>query len=599
MVSAACSLSAHSIRYTTKELLSQLFLLGDRESVKPTPSYQKLRGGFYTPQPIADFLASWAIQGKHTRVLEPSCGDGEILLAAARRLQTFGTTTDEVVKQIHAVELDTQEAEMASRRLSDLAGTDADWAITTGDFFTFCKKALATSQRFGAIVGNPPFIRYQHFPESHRQIAFYLMQLARLHPNRLTNAWVPFLVAATQLLDAHGRMAMVIPAELLQVNYAAELRHYLSQQYSSVTLIMFRKLLFAGAQQEVVLFLGERDGDHYHGIRTIELNGLDDLSGSDLQRLDHTPAKEMDHSTEKWTMYFLDSDELALLRRLRKHPGLTVAKHVLDVDVGVVTGMNDFFVLSKQQLHGRRIDEKHTMPLVGRSAFLRGIVFSDDDWQGMVDHQDPAYLLTLPDVPFASLESSAQKYITWGEEQGWHTGYKCRIRKRWYVTPSLWTPQAFLLRQIHAYPKLIVNQAHAISTDTIHRVKLRNGVQPERLAAAFFNSLTFAFAEVIGRSYGGGLLEIEPNEAERLPIPLGGAESLDIREIDALVRAGKINDALDRTDVVMLRQGLGLSAQECRMIRGIWEKLRDRRINRKPEARRDQKRASILDTLPV
>ncbi len=506
--------------------------------------------------------------------------------------------SDEIVMQLHGVELDAQEAEIAAGRLSDLIGREAIPAIATGDLFTFCKTALNTSHRFDAIIGNPPFIRYQHFPENHRQIAFYLMQLARLHPSRLTNAWVPFLVAATQLLEPHGRVAMVIPAELLQVNYAAELRYYLSQQYSSVTLITFRKLLFEGAQQEVILFLGERDGDHHHGITTVELNGVDDLSCLDLQRLRHMPTKEMDHSTEKWTMYFLDTKELALLRRLREHPCLTVAGQVLDVDVGVVTGMNDFFVLSQRQLEAYRLN-RQTQPLVGRSNHLKGLIFSADDWQGMVDGQELAFLLTLPDVPFAALEPAAQQYVAWGEEQGWHTGYKCRIRKRWYVTPSLWTPQAFLLRQIHAYPKLVANQAQAISTDTVHRVRVRQGMNPETLAAAFFNSLTFAFAEVMGRSYGGGLLELEPNEAERLPIPLAGAESLDIHELDALVRAGKINDALDRTDEIFLRQELGLSERECHMIRGIWEKLRDRRINRKPEAKRGRKNVIGADALLI
>jgi len=553
--------------------------------VKPTPSYQKLRGGYYTPQPVADFLAAWAIQGAGTRVLEPSCGDGALLLAAARRLLACGAAPEGVAQHARGIELDAQEADHAAIRLSNLLEMPTREAIITGDFFTFCKKTLATSQRYDAIIGNPPFIRYQHFPEDYRRIAFYLMQLARLHPNRLTNAWVPFLVAATQLLDTHGRVAMVIPAELLQVNYAAELRYYLSQNYSAVTLVTFRKLLFEGAQQEVVLFLGERDGEQRHGIKTIELDGVDDLAQLDLRTLDSASVKEMDHSTEKWTMYFLDPDELALLRRLREHPRLIPAGHVLDVDVGVVTGMNDFFVLSERQVQAHEVDKQFVLPLVGRSAALKGLIFSEDDWQSMVERQDPAYLLTLPDVPLSKLPPSAQAYVTWGESQGWHTGYKCRIRKRWYVTPSLWTPQAFLLRQIHAYPKLIANQAHAISTDTIHRVKIRQGVNPNTMAATFFNSLTFAFAEVIGRSYGGGLLELEPNEAERLPLPLVRAAALDIQQLDTLVRAGDINAALDRTDAVLLREGLGLSAHECRMLRGIWEKLRDRRINRKPEVK--------------
>ena len=36
----------------------------------PTP--QKLRGGYYTPVKISNFLTSWAIQSKDNKVLEPS-----------------------------------------------------------------------------------------------------------------------------------------------------------------------------------------------------------------------------------------------------------------------------------------------------------------------------------------------------------------------------------------------------------------------------------------------------------------------------------------------------------------------------------------------
>ena len=99
-----------------------------------------------------------------------------------------------------------------------------------------------------------------------------------------------------------------------------------------------------------------------------------------------------------------------------------------------------------------------------------------------------------------------------------------KIRNRWYVVPSVWVPNAFMLRQVHHYPKIILNDADATCTDTIHRVRLRNGTSAKTVAAAFLNSLTFAFSEVIGRSYGGGVLELEPNEAEMLPLPLLGAD---------------------------------------------------------------------------
>ena|SRR5579884_2375940 len=547
--------------------------------MKPVATYQKLRGGYYTPKPIADFLAHWAIQSSTTRVLEPSCGDGSLLESAITRLLDCGAVKEALPELIQGIEFDPIEAQKATDRIAAITGTYPGH-IVSGDFFSCCQNYLTKERYFDAIIGNPPFIRYQNFPENHRAIAFYLMQLAGLHPNRLTNAWVPFLVASTLLLNKTGRLAMVIPAELLQVNYAAELRYFLSQRYSYITLITFKKLVFDSIQQEVVLLLGERNGSEHTGIRTIELDGIDDLIAYEYTAFSQNHLKEMDHSTEKWTMYFLEDEELQLLRSLKSHPKLTPAGYVIDVDVGIVTGLNEFFVLTQEMAEKYGL-QSYTQRLVGRSAQLPGLFFSESDWLTNVEKQSPAFLLNPPDQPFQSLPEELKHYVSLGEEKGLHKGYKCRIRNRWYVVPSVWIPQAFMLRQVHNYPKIILNQAAATCTDTIHRVRLRNGVPAQTAAAAFLNSLTFAFSEVTGRSYGGGVLELEPNEAERLPLPLIGADSLNLNELDRLLREGNIQTVLDITDKVLLQEGLGLSQEETRMLRAIWQKLRDRRINRK------------------
>lgn len=452
--------------------------------------------------------------------------------------------------------------------------------IHTGDFFAYCKAHLDDKRLFDAVIGNPPFIRYQNFIEEQRIPAFELMSKAGMKPSRLTNTWVPFIVASSFLLNEKGRLAMVIPAELLQVNYAAELRRFLSDYYNKITLITFKKLVFEGIQQEVVLLLGERNGDGRAGIRTIELENVSDLASYEYTDFVKRELKPMDHSTEKWTQYFLSQGEIKLLRALKVNSELTEAGKVIGVDVGIVTGQNQFFVLSGEQVKEYRLED-FTLPLVGRSAHLKGAIFSEADWRANAGNNLPAYLLNLPDVPFAKLPKAARAYVASGEKAELHTGFKCRIRKRWYVVPSVWTPDAFMLRQVHGYPRIIVNKTDTTSTDTIHRVRLLNGTKGDVVAAAFLNSLTFAFSEVMGRSYGGGVLELEPNEAEKLPLPLKGAEKLDLGRIHKLLLDDDIESVLDMTDEVLLIGGLGLSEEETRMLRGVWRKLRDRRINRK------------------
>lgn len=546
--------------------------------MKPAPTSQKLRGGYYTPKAIGDFLARWAIQSLHSSILDPSCGDGGLLTSAAERLIECGVEPVRAISLVHGVEIDPVEAAQAFQQVSSLSDVHPPTEIHVGDFFSYCQEHLVTKRFFDVVIGNPPFIRYQNFPEQHRTIAFDLMRSAGLNPNRLTNAWVPFLVASTLLLSKNGRMAMIVPAELLQVNYAAELRYFLSEHYAAITLITFRKLVFEGIQQEVVLLLGEKNSKQQTGINVVELVDVDDLKSYETQL--KVQSKVMDHSTEKWTMYFLEPQELELLRQLRSDPRLTLSGDVIDVDVGVVTGMNEFFVLPEWQLNDHSL-QPFAQPIVGRSMYLEGSVFSESDWQTSVQKQASAFLLNLPNQSISLLPDTVKNYVLSGERAGIHTGYKCRIRKLWYVVPSIWIPDAFMLRQVHHYPKIVLNTASATSTDTIHRVRMRNGVNPRAITAAFLNSLTFAFSEITGRSYGGGVLELEPNEAECLPLPLIGADQLDLDEIDRLLRRNDIYAVLDITDGLLLRTHLGMSDQEVSMLRGIWEKLRDRRIHRK------------------
>lgn len=560
--------------------------------MKADLSEQKLRGGYYTPSSIAEFLAAWAIPSPTCRVLEPSCGDGSLLEASARALVKLGATPAKIAKQLVGIEFNADEAAKAQARLLEQGIGKSQTVVRHGDFFSFCQEQLVltgSAGRFDAVIGNPPFIRYQNFPEEHRNLAFEIMRQAGLNPNRLTNSWVPFLVAASLLLSEKGRVAMVIPAELFQVGYAAEIRQFLSDFFHRLTIVTFRRLVFEEIQQEVVLLLGEKEVVGEEGIRVVEFEDARSLNSFCAVTVSQSEVKPLDHSREKWTQYFLDTEEIHLLRELRRHPGLILSGQVLDVDVGVVTGDNDFFILTEAQVSEYGLGD-YVENIVTRSNQLSGALFNGGDFAANAGRQAPVYLLRPPEVDFPSLPVELQSYIERGESSGVNQGYKCRIRKRWYIVPSVWSPDAFMLRQVHGFPKLVLNQAGATSTDTVHRVRFLPGglamaeATPESVTASFVNSLTFAFSEVMGRSYGGGVLTFEPSECEHLPLPLLNGSNLDLEKVDALLRSGSVESALDETDRILLRDGLGLDKPEIHLVRGIWNKLRDRRINRKKAA---------------
>lgn len=542
-------------------------------------SAQKLRGGYYTPKLVADFLARWALRDANTTVLEPSCGDGNISVTAAERLLALGARPGEITERLTSIELDSDEAEKAIQRLRTLGVGITDAPVINADFFSYCRDMALSTARFDAVIGNPPFIRYHHFDERYRKPAFQIMRNVGLRPTNLTNIWVPFVVAATLLLRDTGRLAMVIPAELLQVGYTAELRRFLADNFAAITIVTFRKLLFDGAQQEVVLLLASRTTMGRSGINVVELEDDHQLASQDFLLHDQGDLKSIDHSTDKWTQYFLSEAEIQLLRRLSRDPSLIRFGDLASVDVGVVTGNNNFFVLTDAQADANRLGP-FTVPLVGRTAQLPGIVYSESDMAADRAANARCHLLLPPNDPKEVLPAAVADYLAQGEDRAVHEGYKCSIRKRWYIVPSVWTPDAFLFRQINRYPKLVLNETAATSTDTIHRVRFHDKTLVRPTVAAFHNSMTFAFTEVIGRSYGGGVLELEPNEADTLPLPPLQGTNIMLETLDRLSRSSQMTEMLDLADHVYLKNGMGLATADIEALRGIWEKMSLRRTSR-------------------
>lgn len=539
-------------------------------------SEQKLRGGYYTPQIIADFLCKWSINPETKSVLEPSCGDGSFIESAINRYKELNINESQIEERITGIELIDEEAYKAEERTKLLGLIKSP--IINNDFFDYIKKN--ENKKYDVVIGNPPFIRYQNFPEDHRKIAIEMMQNLGLNPNRLTNIWVPFLVVSASLLNENGKLAMVIPAELFQVKYAAETRIFLSQFFDRITIVTFKKLVFKGIQQEVFLLLCEKKVSHGKGIRVIECECLEELDKIDFVAINGSNVKPVDHSKEKWTKYFLDEDEILLLRRLKEDQRIMACKEIFDTEVGLVTGRNEFFMMKEEQVKEWNLKE-YTIPVVSKSNQLKGINFSEIDFNDNSTAQKATHLFLPPNEDFDDLPEACQKYIEYGEKKGFHQGYKTRIRKRWYITPSRWVPDAFALRQVGEYPKIILNETGASSTDTIHRVRFKEGVDKRLAAVSFMNSLTLAFSEVTGRSYGGGVMTFEPSETAEIQIPKFDDFTIDFDEIDTLIRKREIEKVLDIIDEALLIKHHGFKRDEVKQMRGIWKKLSQRRINRK------------------
>lgn len=523
-------------------------------------SSEKLRGAYYTPTSIARFLLEWGLMGRTRQsVLEPSCGDGVFL----KELLGFKAHYERAI----GVELDETEA---CKAMSVGGGT-----VLCQDFHRYC---LSCTERFDFIVGNPPFIRYQYYPQEQQNLADKIFRRIGLKRSKLTNAWVSFVIGGALLLKEEGRLAFVLPSELLMVKYASQLRRFLSRFFNKITIISFENLVFDQIQQDVVLLLCEKDRNGEHLIEHIEIKDAGELSRLNPSTL-HAPTKKIDFEEDKWTYYFLNQEEVEFLENI-KRSRIRKMSRFCDVEVGITTGANKYFTVTKEQVQSYQL-ESFARRMVGRSVQLEGLNFTEQDWQQNNESGVRANLLVFDESVSRQQQPGVARYLYEGELLGVDTGYKTSIRDAWYIIPSVRLSDALFLRRNNVCTKFVLNDAAAYTTDTMHRVFIHKGVNKKALVASYYNSLSFAFAEIMGRNFGGGCLELMPSEVESILLPYHEGNEQLFDELNKMVRMKEPTEKiLDFSDNIILRKNYALSEKEVMLCRSIWQKLVAHRMNR-------------------
>lgn len=507
-------------------------------------------------------MLKWALfDNDNASIFEPSCGDGVFL--DALKNGNF------IYKSMLGLELDEAEAKKADAIKPDKA------EVINEDFYSFYSR----DKKFDVVVGNPPYIRYQFFMEHQKDAAALIFKEAGLKYSKLTNAWVSFVVGSSLMLNDNGKMAFVLPAEILQVSYAKQLREFLAHFYNKINIVSFEKLVFPNIQQEVVLLLCEKDSTDTHTIEHIELRDADDLLSLDLNKLVR-PQKRIDFQANKWTFYFLEQEEIDLIEKIQEQGLVSRLGDYAKVEVGITTGSNSFFTVPLSTVEKYDLQE-FAKPLVGRSVQVPSPVFTLKDWQDNIDKEARAYILAFPLMSELKGCAGALEYIKYGESIGINGGYKTSIRPEWQIVPSLRTSSALFIRRNNLYPKLVINEANAYTTDTMHRVTPREGVNLNALTASYYNSLSLAFSEISGRSHGGGVLELMPSEAEDILVPYDARNAELLPYVEESIRSkSSFEELLKTMDKALLKDRLGLSEHEIKVLNSIWIKLLNRRLNR-------------------
>lgn len=292
-------------------------------------------GQFFTPAPVADFLAQLIELPTSGRLvlLDPGAGTGSLTAAVVAR-----AIRDRATCELHCVAFEADETLQSSlaRTLADCerCAAFAEVAVTTDlradDFVEWASEAASGSmwverETFGACIMNPPYRKVNSGASERRAVERVGLQITNLYP--------AFMGLAAELLEPGGQLSAITPRSFANGPYFRPFREFFLERMALDRLHVFEKrgALFADAdvlQENVVLRAVRR------GVRCRITLSVSSGAG-DEHSMRAVPYRDVVKPDDPQLFIHIPVDEGAT-RTAEKIMGLPAT--LLELDVEVSTG---------------------------------------------------------------------------------------------------------------------------------------------------------------------------------------------------------------------------------------------------------------------
>lgn len=501
---------------------------------------EKLSGSYYTPQKTVHFIYDYLQQCHKSikAILEPSAGDG-------RFIQLFCKSS--AVDTIVGVELYQEKVQDVNERISSPKVT-----MVVADFLGY---ATICKSQFDLVVGNPPYINIKNMDKEFLEFARSLCKSLNLPKSLIQNAWVAFVIASTQLLSKNGTLFFVLPTEFLQVQYAEKLRGFLEKNFNTIHILSFAERMFPEIEQEacLVYLTNENQGLPYILYRQYEkLDSKAPILESIIER--NKPLK-------KWSNAVLSDGEIDLLNQVASN--YTTISDLSDSAPGIVTGANNKFILTESEIKKYKCS-KYVKPIISKGIMAKNkFEINHNLISELASEGKKVYLLDLIGTRLETLPVALKKYLsavanTKRNDVKIQDSYKCSRRDPWYGVPIVKSGKVVFFKRYDLCPRISTNPSEIYTTDIAYNLRLHEGIDPESLVFCFYNSLTLAQCEFVGRYYAGGVSELTPNEFRSISVPYRKIESCDIERVKKM-----FSDERELKDIVAFVNSKTLEKDLC------------------------------------
>ncbi len=530
-------------------------------------------GSFYTSRELASLLSAWCIDSAACpTVIDPTFGGCAFLEAAVDRLESLGSAC--AGRRVFGVDIDPRTAGYANalrqRGVPPENLVNADFLRLEPNHF---------GHQFGALVGNPPYVRHHLLDVATVERGQKRARELGVGLPRTADLWAYVLVHSLQFLAPGARMALLLPGSVLQADYSRPVVAELAASFASLDLILVRDRLFEDASERSVVLLADGYQRGPTAPRRHKVRSVEELSGFLESSLVQDPPLE-DCSLE-W------NDRSALVAA--SNPADRLAAEffqecvseaadslgsISTVRIGTVTGANKFFVRPPSEVEA----SVQSRAIVTRSSWLLSPIWRTEDQDDREAADDRTRLLMIP--PDGWVGSKLLNWIADAEGQQIHEGHHCRNRTPWYSLPEPDVHAALMPYMGVSAPRIVVNGAGASSTNAIHGLDWNRPSCGPRAVLSSWTTFHGLAVELFGRTYGKGVLKVEPSDVRSLPVLRLGS-SRGLAELDRVARAEGRESAIGVADRLALAEQLGLTTAEIRLLRDWQASLQSFRLRKR------------------
>lgn len=122
-----------------------------------------------------------------------------------------------------------------------------------------------------------------------------------------------------------------------------------------------------------------------------------------------------------------------------------------------------------------------------------------------------------------------------------------------------------------------MNDAGVHVTDAAYQIVPEVGYTARGICFSFYNSVSLLFTEIEGRFYGGGVLELTPNEFKKVPMIYTEPTEEEFAKFQTLVTIGDIQAIADFGDSILVRDH-DIAADDLANLRNAWCTLQEHRL---------------------